>query len=257
MDPELTKAFQRNFEDGMDQFRKQRNTDLSELIRDMARYFVRFSPGPQNLYRRLIRLIAKQRKDIVLASINYDILLELSINAEGYAVAYNYLPPVPANNVSVMKLHGSSNFLPDVRPNQFQDFSVVVNETGSILDGPVKAVDARGVLEFCSRENVVAPVLALYVKGKQVLFGRSFTEAAMGRWRDIVSTTARVFVVGVHPNPDDDHIWGTLARSGCRLFYVGPDRDSFLRWASNERRGRVHYFAESFETAIPLLGRVL
>lgn len=257
MDPELAKAFERNFEGGMDQFRKQRNTDLSELIRDMARYFVRFAPGPENLYRRLVRLIDRQRKDIILASINYDILLELSIHAEGHAVAYNYVPPVPANNVSVIKLHGSSNFLPDVRPNQFRDFSVVVNETGSILDGPVKAVGPKEVLEFCDRENVVAPVLALYVKGKQVLFGRSFTEAVMGRWRQLVSTVGRVFVVGVQPNPDDDHIWGTLARSGCRLFYVGPDREGFLRWATNEQRRKVHHFADSFETAIPLLGRVL
>jgi hypothetical protein len=229
---------------------------LSEFLRDLARHFVQFSPGPDNLYRHLVRFLFSVRHQAVLATINYDLVLELSINAEGQRIAYQGLP-VPPGNASVLKLHGSCNFLPDLQPRQISGIGFDVGTSGAVLDAPVRAVSPREVIEFCDREDAIAPVLALYVRGKQVLYCPSFVNAQVGAWSQSLRNAGRAFVIGVRVHPADDHIWGALARSPARLYYVGPDGEPFLTWAQERRRRQVYHCANSFEEAIPLLSRLL
>ena len=253
--PELVATFTTNFEDGVAALRSSRPVDLLEFLRDLARYFAQFAPGPNNLYRQLIRLLVSTRFEGVLASINYDVVLELAINAEGPRITYHGLP-VPPGNLSVLKLHGSCNFLPVMQPGQISGIGFDVGPTGSVLEADVRPVTPAEAVAFCDREDSVAPVLALYVKGKQVLICPSFVRAQVDAWSHALSRATRAFVVGVRVNPDDDHIWGALAHSPARLFYVGPDPASFFAWAREHKRKRVHAFAPSFEEAVPLWTRL-
>lgn len=252
----MAAAFTADFEEGVAQFRASRPTDLSEFLRDLARYFAQFSPGPDNLYRHLIRFLLSARHQAVLATINYDVLLELSINAEGQRITYGGLP-VPTGNASVLKLHGSCNFLPDLQPRQISGIGFDVGTTGAVLDAPVRAVSPREAIEFCDREDAIAPVLALYVRGKQVLYCPSFVNAQVAAWTQALTNAGRAFVIGVRVHPADDHIWGQLAHSPAHLYYAGPEGESFLSWARERRRRQVYHFANSFQEAIPLLSRLL
>src|ERR671911_3068747 len=54
--------FDENFEKGMQRFIENRNIDLTTLLREMSEYFVPFTPGPNNLYRRLANTICQWQK---------------------------------------------------------------------------------------------------------------------------------------------------------------------------------------------------
>src|SRR6185437_13899636 len=109
----LRQLFLDNFEKGMAQFRWERDTDTTALLREMALYFAEFVPGPTNRYHSLLRAIRRSRHRTVIATTNYDLLLESAVDAAKLRTAYQAVN-IPKNNVAILKIHGSCNFLPSV-----------------------------------------------------------------------------------------------------------------------------------------------
>jgi hypothetical protein len=250
---ELAGVFNRNFEEGVERLWSTRPVDLSALLRDTARYLAQFEPGPSNLYRQLARFLIDARKSATLATINYDLLIELAVCAEGGHVTYHGLP-VPLGNLPVLKLHGSCNFLPDV---SIRGIGFDVGRGSSIVGGaPIRvAKSSREVIEWCKREDAIAPVLALYAKGKPVLYCPEFVQEQQRHWCRAVGEAKRVYVIGVRVNPDDRHVWDILERSRAGIFYVGPEGDAVSDWATQRGRRDVHHFAPTFKEAVTSLLR--
>ncbi len=250
---DLAATFVADFEAGMDRFWNERNTDTTALLRDMAKYFAPFEPREGNLYLELIRVMGRNRR-YVMATTNYDLLIEISASMLGLHTAYVGLPS-PPQNVSVLKIHGSCNFLPDIRPNQFSGISFDLSGSGgAILEAGVRiATSAQEIIGFCEAADSIAPAIAMYSPSKRVLFCREFVESQKQAWRESMSKASRVYLIGMRVHEVDTHIWGEIAKAKVPVYYVGREPDEFNAWAKSVklRTGRV--LATSFADALPLI----
>jgi hypothetical protein len=187
-DEELRQYFERDFETGMKKYIETQEVEIPTLLREMSKYFIQFTPGPTNLYRRLVTSLAQRQKKlgehlrqrIVLATLNYDLLLERAIHDAGCALAYptygtdagltyclppahpsrqhvlnnywakyNVNPIIRTSAFEILKVHGSCNFLPDARPEQIRGLSIVgvANTEGS----GASAIESRITPEMSTR----------------------------------------------------------------------------------------------------------
>src|ERR1700674_2532963 len=92
--PPMSELFIKDFEKGMAAFFTERNADVNPFLRDMALYFLPFAPGPKNIYVKLFSAIAKGDHAIVVATTNYEMLIELAIQAAGLRLGV-LEPPQP------------------------------------------------------------------------------------------------------------------------------------------------------------------
>lgn len=252
LDDDFANAFV-DFEAGMDRFWEERNTDTTELLRDMARYFVQFEPLAGNSYLKLMTILGGTKKKAVMVTTNYDLMIEHAINKAGCFVTYGGFP-VRKKNVPVLKIHGSCNFLPNVTPNQFDNISFDMGHSpnGSIIEvGVTPNASPREIIEFCDRENSVAPALAMYSPSKRVLYGKNFVDAQQQSWLHALSQASRIYVIGLRVHLVDGHIWGPLAKARAPIHYVGREPDAFTAWADNANRKAAYVLANSFEDALP------
>lgn len=246
----LADSFIKNFEVGMAEFYSTREPQLIAFLKEMSLYFLSFNPLEGNLYKELIRTIALTKHQIVFATTNYDLLIEYSIGQLGYMVAYHPLP-VPRNNFSVLKIHGSCNFLPETLGVKFTNASF--ENCGVYINAPVKPAQPHEVVKFCQQENSLAPAIAMYAIGKKVKFSESFVLEQQRFWQESVSKAKKVFVIGLRVNPEDAHIWQTLASCKAQLLYVGFEKEDFENWKRENRRKDAHWIAKTFDESIPII----
>jgi hypothetical protein len=247
----LLEVFEENFEIGMERFREERDADTTAFLREMAAFFSRFAPGKANLYHRLAAIIRKSRRASVIVTTNHELLIEEAICEGGQLITYGPLP-VPPNYVSLLKIHGSANFLPDLGTNTISGCTFV--NCGTNVEAPVRIAQSTAeILSFCNQEDSLAPAIALYAPGKKVLFSSQFVENQLKAWRQEANRASVIYVIGLRVLPDDDHIWGVLASANARIEYVGREPEDFLAWASSVKRKRVHTLETSFEASLPLI----
>jgi len=255
---ELAELFEKNFELGMREFHRQQAADSTQFLREMSSYFVQFSPGPENYYVQLIKGISKGGRSIVLATTNYDLLIDYAICLAGWKIAY-CKRPVERGNLPLLKIHGSINFLPDLGPGVvFRDVSFSVGETGSNLSTPVRIAQSRKEIEqFCLHESSLAPAVAMYAKGKQLLFCPRFIREQQSAFEIEAGLARRIYVIGLAVNREDAHIWNVLQRAKATLFYVGKDFEAFEGWRRGVNRKQAFTLAETFEEALPEISKRL
>ncbi len=123
---ELLKLFEANFEEGMHAFWTRHPSAMQHFIRDMAYYFSRFSPEPGNHYIELIKTIKAKRHDVLLSTLNYEMLIEAAITICGSTVSYEGYGGLSTGDFTLLKLHGSCNFLPDFGGGSISGISLVV-----------------------------------------------------------------------------------------------------------------------------------
>lgn len=163
-------------------------------------------------------------------------------------------PPIPKGNVSVLKIHGSCNFLPDLLPGVITKcvFNVSHHEGASELDAPIKiAQSRREILDFCASQDSIAPAIAMYHASKRVSFCRQFLEQQITAFESSIKSAARIYVIGLKVHVIDEHIWRPLASSRAPLFYVGGEPDRFREWARTNGRNNAFALATSFAEAMP------
>jgi hypothetical protein len=259
VDDELAELFNKDFEEAMDEFFEKRNTDVSPFLRDMAKYFCQFEPLDGNLYGELIKILGKDKKKATFVTTNYDLLIELSAMQQGMLISYSGLP-VPKNNLPILKIHGSCNFLPDMGGGSIRGigFDISAAQGGSILETGIKvAKSTREILKFCEEEDAIAPALAMYSPDKRVLYCKSFVEQQQEAWKSEVAKAKRIYIIGLKVHAVDDHIWGVLAQSKCKKYYVGGEPEEFNEWAQKAGAQHCHTIAAKFEEALPIIARHL
>ncbi|MBQ0797353.1 hypothetical protein [Zhongshania sp.] len=256
---ELENLFKEDFEKGMDAFFEERNTDVSSFLRDMAKYFSQFEPLDGNLYAELIKIVGHGRKKATFVTTNYDLLIELAAMQQGMLVSYGGLP-APANNLPIIKIHGSCNFFPDMGGGSISGvgFDISGSSGASILDAGIKvARSTREILRFCEEEDAIAPALAMYSPDKRVLYCRTFVEQQQAMWRSEVAKAKRVYIIGLKVHAVDDHIWGVLASSSCKKYYVGGEPQEFKEWARVTGAKNCFSIASTFEESLPVIANHL
>lgn len=252
----LADLFRKDFEKGMDAFIDERNTDVIEFLRDMAKYFAQFEPGPNNLYRKLIMDLQGSKDKYIFSTINYDLLIEIAANQSGFNISHTGFS-VPEDNILVIKMHGSCNFLPEVQPGQIRNVKLDVPRTGGAFDAPVYPGTPQEVIEFCNIQDSVAPAIAAYAHSKWRPICQNFIKKQQEYWEREVSRAERIFIIGAGVHIQDTHIWQTLERSLGFLIYVDPNPKQFLSWASDRNRDFVDCIPLSFEKALPVIVKQL
>ena len=257
LNPELCALFEENFENGMSKLWDEDPVKITPLQIDIARYFTKFKAGNDNLYKSLIDIVKKSKKKVVFSTTNYELLLEQSINDKGYLISYCGLP-VKKNNLSLLKIHGSCNFLPDIQPNQISGIGFIVPKNGGgILEAEVRPSSAEQAKSFCDRSDSIAPAIAVYCEGKKVLHCGRFVQEQQRQWEIEISKASQIFVIGLKILEHDDHIWGTIAKSKAWLGYVGLEPEEFQNWFKKVGRKKSYIVADTFENSIPIIERRL
>jgi hypothetical protein len=265
VDEPLRRAFKEDFEEGMEDFFRARNQDITRFLREMADYFAQFEPGPKNYYGQLAKIAAQAKGSVVFATTNYEALIELAVSQAGYKFAYGEPAHYPKGGIPILKLHGSCNFLPDLRNISLRDVSFnltpepstpIEQLSASIFDGPVKpAFSLTEVRAFCKKQDSAAPALGLYLPGKHVMWCRSFVERQQELWYKAVKRAGRIYVIGAAVYDHDNHIWDVLADVKGQLRYVDPKPEPFLEWCDKQGRKSASVIPDNFEEALPTLRR--
>jgi len=290
---DVRQRFEENFEKGMEMFIKTRNVEISTLLREMSEYFVQFTPGFNNLYRRLATCLAQRQKDlgehvkqrIVFATLNYDLLLELAILNAGCAVVYpsyipgnhytyvsealrlrrdilnsywwaNYsatIPTIKTSAFEVLKVHGSCNFLLDIPPENFRGNTY--ENVGVAVEAPtIPVLPANKVLDWLRRsDSSLAPSISMYAEGKQVMFSRNYVQEHQSSFQTAVKEADRIFLIGVRIWRPDTHIWDHIAASKAWLGYAGGEPEEFRAWCRERRHSNHHVLGTYFDDSLPAI----
>ena len=255
---DLARTFKK-FEAGMAVLINDPNSrDLIPLLRQMGYYFARFSPKPRNHYIELVTMLKRLRARPIFVSMNYDLLLELALQKTKSDYGYKSPAAISAGSICVLKIHGSCNFLLKTGNHRFRGTNAAFDLKGlqgAIFKGPIDVTHSPAEIpRFLDDQAMLTPAMAMYAKGKRVLYCPDFIEEQKEAWIQVSKDTKRIIIIGVAVNEDDVHIWGTLADSTASLYYVGgrkSDGDTFIAWAKRKNRRNVHVMADSFKAALP------
>lgn len=228
---------------------------VAPLMRDMAMYFARFkiSEPATNAYCRLLGslIAANAERDVLFSSLNYELLLELAATVMGRRVNYSTYPP-PAGELSIVKVHGSCNFLPHASGvgSSLALSPGFVFETGGF--NPVGSAGA--VAEYLAREPALYPIMCLYMPGKGTHMGPQAMRQIQASWREHVLAASKVILIGVRPNEGDRHLWDSIADTAADVYHVGADVEiatwSEMRRSENPSRHLGTRFEDSVNEVV-------
>lgn len=251
LDAQFGRLFRHRFEEGMDTVRREADEHTTPLLVQMARYLSSFAPGPDNFYVQLFSALSSRGIPFRVATTNYDLLIERSLAILRVNPLY-YVPPAvllkPPQGVTVLKIHGSCNFFPHLGPH-VHGLSFKNNQVN--VQAPVRvASHPADIATFLSGDSGLAPAMALYSVGKEVLFCPDFVQRQQRDFTDLVACVRNVFIIGLRVNPDDLHIWSALAASRAALWYTSPEQKAFNEWAATNGRANATCLTKTFEESV-------
>lgn len=246
----LKEIFREDFERGMAEF-AQAGLDIGQFQRELAAYIAQFTPGPANVYHRLVRALGISK--VVYCSLNYDLLLEQA--AANFGINPNYgLERPTANFIRLLKPHGSSNFWPMVGGDQYKDVMFV--NCAHDINCPVKVLNQVDTQERCRVETTFSPAMSMFAVGKAVRTCPEYVTRQQEQWAEVIERGRSIFVVGVRVHPVDTHIWGIIAKSKASLFYYGvsdQDEAEFNAWVKDSGRKDCRFLRADFAQSVPLM----
>lgn len=211
-------------------------------MKELALYFIQFAPKEEStLYKEiLMHLKDKNRSDVLLATLNYDCLLDGEFTRSG--IDYNYLFP-PYKGTPLLKLHGSCNWYIDIHNvNKF----VVIDPTIRIY-GKIKSISKPGdAIKRFKGDHPFPPVICLYTKQKPAPIGENFFSHLHEQWKKLVLNARQIFIIGAKPNTTDKHIWEPLSDTLAEIYYIGNEK-SCTEWSiRTNRKKRTHIIGDRF-----------
>lgn len=249
----IKRAFEANFEDGMAKYYAYSNGDIMTFQRELAEYLANFHPTESNVYIELIKTLGCNR--VIYSSLNYDLLLEISASKLGYFT--NYSSTYQKGGVRLLKLHGSSNFWPDIPTGMLRNVKTYGNGIADI-QAPIRPLNLADTLYKCKVEDSVAPSIAMFAVGKKVKISPDYVEKQYDMWAEQVSKASKIFVVGVRVHEVDEHIWSLLGKTKGKVSYFGFDSDKpeFERWKENHNKKNAYFFKSDFKDAVKMIERM-
>ncbi len=252
---DLHAPFEENFEEGMKELVNQEGENskfYAPLYNRLARYICEFNPTQNNYYVQLLDLChqTKLNSRVVFSTLNYDLLIEKSFKLRHQNWCWYYRFPC-LNHTSLLKLHGSCNFIPDLpvmRNVQFQDCANDIQTSITAHHSSDK------IKSWCTLQeqnnNGITPALSFYMEGKPVKICSQDIKQQQEHWKHALKESQILYIVGVAFNENDTHIWQTIAESGCEVRIVDPKPQSIINYF--KKRGvNVAHYAGSFKDAIP------
>lgn len=231
----LSHFFEQHFEDGMDELLKQVGSidNLRNLLIDMTIFFGKFridNPN-ENLYWRFIGKYkdALESNQIALTTVNYDCLIETA------ALQFNPKITYWGENrgIKLLKIHGSCNFFKSgIQIATGGNFIM----RGKIL-GPIYAVDPF-LIEAEMKKVGFPAAMSLYSKKKDILVGPEQIMGIQAEFHKDINAADLVIIIGIRPNPSDEHIWNHLRDTNAKIVLIGNESEC-KEWLQNSRGEKV------------------
>lgn len=226
---------------------------INPLQKELACYLAEFQARPDNSYVRLFNRLKLISNNIAIATLNYDLLIE-------QALVYNRIP-FDYNGTNgatpLLKIHGSSNFLPELGTISIQGATMV--NCGSFVDGlrVNAASDANAVRSWCNdvRNDAISPSLAMYEKGKRVVINNSLIRGIQDSYKKALAQSSHVAIIGLNYAEHDKHVWDPIASNGANILIVDPNPDSIIEWARKSRINSINKIPSGFNDAILKIAR--
>jgi hypothetical protein len=222
---------------------------INPLQKELASYLSKFTIKPDNAYVRLFNKLGNCLKQLNIATLNYDLLIEQSIARHGHDIDYN------ANDegINLLKLHGSSNFLPQI-PNGCVFSGNTMIGGGTYFEGlETNAVSTvQEVESWCQdpQNSDLSPVLAMYAKGKRVVVNRNLIQNTQKKYSELIAKSRLVVLVGIKYIPHDDHIWGPICHARPEMLIVDPYPQGTIDWVLANNFDNVTVVEKSFDSAV-------
>ncbi|EPT0780893.1 TPA: hypothetical protein MD067_002954 [Enterobacter hormaechei] len=252
---DLLDCFIADPEKGMVRFFEERNSDTTELLKQMCAYLARFEIDHDNNYLKLLILLKARR--ICLATTNYDMLIEQAICSLGYSLQYSSAERIK-NNIPLLKIHGSVNFIPRLNIRGIR-FKISGNSTNAaISDAPIVLYDnAEDIIKYCKSDTALSPAVALYHPEKKVLHCPSIVARQQADFKLEIKRSSKIFIIGLKINPDDKHIWSEIEKTKADVYIVDLDKQHITSWTNSIRKKNIYHIAETFDESIMKIKNLL
>jgi len=207
-------------------------TDLADLLKDVGRFFSHFSIARygNNQYYKILTTFKRHivAGEIVLATLNYDCLIEYAASKAGTETVYWG----DSTGARLLKLHGSCNFF----LKGFSGTGKVILSSGT-FEGSLEAVDPRSVDKELDNRPI-PPAMSLFNIEKTDLICPGKLLELRREYEEYVRNAELAIVVGVYPRlVGDAHIWSPLKSMTGRLGIVDKS-DLATKWRSSYRSDR-------------------
>lgn len=250
--------FKKPFEEGMlALYENPGPNNVNELLVDMGIFFSRFKINhpDDNLYCKLFKRYKNQilSGQIVLATLNYECLIEYALNSLG--INWNYFDE--NNGAKLFKLHGSCNFCPQgikVGQNNINGNPSMggLNIYGKLtiatvnLDFPMEIVQPYEAEKQLSAGGIL-PAMSLYARGKKNIICKKQILEMQRIFQTHVNNTHTIITIGVQPNENDDHIWSHIKKSKADTFLIGSK--TYEEWHTKYNNGKAYVNWKHFKDA--------
>jgi len=251
MEEKIKIVFRDDFEKGME-ILFQNNVDATWMQIALSKYFLQFVAGEQNVYLRLLDMLINRDVVYSFSTTNYELLIEQCLNQKELVPYYGIgIRQNSYNLISLLKIHGSPNFIPDANVDNFLMQGCVFPAKKTIASYPVKAVMPQEALDFAYKNNGLAASMAMYAMGKDVLHAPSVVELQQELWRLKLKHQCKfIVIIGLRIIERDEHIWSFLAiQVNIPILYVG-DEVEFFDWKRRNNRKNCFYLGDRFENCI-------
>lgn len=183
-------------------------------------------------------------------------LFELAAGSLNLNTHYSLEPA--ATGVRLVKLHGSSNFWPDIPLGTLRNF-ISARNGGADVQASICALNQQETLYRCGAEDSLAPAIAMYAEGKAVRISPNYVEHQQKLWNAAVGTASRIYVVGVRVHNVDVHVWGELAKARAAVTYFGRewDREPYEEWRKANGKKHAYFIEATFDDCIGIIGSQL
>ena len=200
--PEIERLFNLNFERGMDEIWCKYSTYTADLMQSLGRYFSGFTVGRENLFYKLINSLKEVNKikECLFSTINYDCLIEDASIKNGYKIDYNIEFNQNSQVLSILKLHGSCNFIIDKL-----DASNIRVTRGIAFEGGIKIIHPSHVYSHFSGSTSLPPIMSIYAKNKPLQVSPNIIKQIQNVWQEHSQIVERIIVIGINPNIEDRH----------------------------------------------------
>jgi len=248
-----------DFETGMDELWNHPDLAPSRLFIDMGVYFTRFDPpyDGSDCYSQLIRgLQLRGLVDrTVIASLNYECVLDCTVKPLGLLLAYLGDVP-PPGNIMILKPHGACNLIPQA--NVYGVALVAAGGSSGFYDGglPQIPMSLPAVRELYANDFALPPMMSMYTRNKHSPVGRTFLDLTRRKWREWLDTCSVILVIGARPVLWDEHIWTPIIDSPAQVWFVGG-KDTNYEELNKQLGSRLHYVGATFRDSMPALVRRL
>jgi hypothetical protein len=238
--------FDNDFEEGMKRLIKDTPELVPYLQRAKALFFSKFSSTESNLYYKFAKRLELTPKQVSIATLNYDLLLQNSFKISNLNLA---LFKKDSNGIELILPHGSCNLFCNsvyASPEGVFFDPILVKVNGDIHDIELITHPVELRSKICG--NAIPPIMSYFEKEKRSTAGEEYLMESRERLKCLIDNAERIIIIGVKIREHDEHIWNPIKHSNAKLIYCSgrEERKEFEFFTNKFRSSKENHFVDGF-----------